>query len=141
MDTCIITYYPSLNVMDTCIITYYPSLNVIPYEKSYYDSKRDILIGEEKSIEIVDYSNISEYWYIFIKYSDINYNLFREIKKLKDIKFNYIGDIHNIKEIISNTNSICFIYNNTLNNTINNNKIKEIVWSNDENKNKYEYIF
>ena len=128
--------------MDKCIITYYPSLNVIPYEKSYHDSKRDILVGEEKNIEIVDYSNISEYWYIFIKCSDLNYNLFREIKKLKDIKNNHIGDIHNIKEIISNTNSICFIYNNTVNNnTVNNNKIKTIFWSNDENKNKYECNF
>jgi len=126
--------------MDTLIITYYPSLNVISYENSYINSKRDILIGEEKSIEIVDYSNISEYWYIFIKYKNINYNLFQEIKNLKDIKFNHIDDIHNITEIteiISNTNSICFVYNNT----VNNNKIKNIFWSNDENKKEYEYIF
>ena len=123
--------------MDTCIVTYYPSIDVIPYEKSYIDSKRDMLIGEEKSIEIVDYTNISEYWYIFINCKNLNNNLFLEIKKLKDIKFNNIGDIQNIKEIISNTNSICFIYNNN----VNNNKIKKIVWSNDENKNKYEHIF
>ena len=123
--------------MDTLIITYYPSLNVIPFENSYINSKRDILIEEEKSIEIVDYSNISEYWYIFIKYKNINYNLFQEIKKLKDINFNHIYDINNITEIISNTNSICFEYNNT----VNNNKIKKIFWSNDENKKEYEYIF
>ena len=124
--------------MDTLLITYYPSLNVIPYEKCFINSKRDILIGEEKSIEIVDYSNISEYWYIFINFKNLNYDLFQEIKKLKDIKFNNIDDIHNITEIISNTNSICFVYNN---NTVNNNKIKTIFWSNDENKNKYECNF
>jgi hypothetical protein len=124
--------------MNTLLITYYPLLNVIPYEKSYINSKRDILIGEENNIEIVDYSNISEYWYIFINFKNLNYNLFQEIKKLKDIKFNHIDDIHNITEIISNTNSICFVYNN---NTVNNNKIKKIFWANDENKKEYECKF